>query len=373
MQMPKRVTIVINSLVQGGAQKSAVLLANELSQCGNIVQFLIFYPEHTDFFEVPEGVEVKRLIHPFHENSRAKPDSRVLRVLLRWSHRIKDLRDLRNEVNKFNPNLVITFEASTSVITFMAIRRKFPIIVSERVHPGFHKIPRWAETLRPLVYKSRNVTIHCQGEMIAEWILKEYGKIPAVIPNFLGPTLDAKWKSDSRKIKIFSRYSDQKGIDLAIVAWTLLPLDLSTNYTLEIFGEGDRLKYQEMVTNLKLTGRVYLNGPTKNVAGELSDCLIFLLPSRFEGFPNALSEAIAAGIPSIATDCPSAIRELTKQGKFANLIEPSSDQLATAITQLISDKKRLTELHSTGHEIQNLFNEQRILNDWMKLVQKVID
>ena len=370
--MLKRVTIVINSLVQGGAQKSAVLLANELSQHGNTVQFLTFYPEHTDFFEVPKGVEVKRLIHPFHENSRVKVPFRVLRVLLRWFYRIKDLHDLRKEVNNFNPDLVITFEASTSVITFMALQRTCPIIVSERVHPGFHKIPRWAEILTPLVYKSKNVTIHCQGEMIADWISEEYGKTPVVIPNFLGPKLDVQWKSDSRKIKIFSRYSDQKGIDIAINAWSMLPIDVLTHYTLEIFGDGDRLKYQEIVENLKLTDQVKLNGPTKNVAGELSDCLIFLLPSRFEGFPNALYEAISAGIPSIATDCPSAIRELTSHGKYANLIAPSSDRLATAITQLISDKERLRQLHSSGHEIQSLFNEQKILDAWMKLVQKVI-
>jgi GalNAc-alpha-(1->4)-GalNAc-alpha-(1->3)-diNAcBac-PP-undecaprenol alpha-1,4-N-acetyl-D-galactosaminyltransferase len=370
--MPKRVTIVINSLVQGGAQKSAVLLAKELSQCGNMVQFLTFYPEHTDFFEVSKGVEVKRLIYPFQENSRINAPFRVLRVLLRWHYRIKDLYDLRKILKEFDPDLVITFEAPTSVITFMALQRNCPMIASERVHPGFHRIPRWAELLRPFVYRSKNVTLHCQGEMIADWISEEYGKTPTVIPNFLGPKLDVDWKSDSKKIKIFSRYSDQKGIDLAITAWGLLPSDLSTNYTLEIFGDGDRSKYQEIVDQLNLADRVKLNGATKNIVGELSDCLIFLLPSRFEGFPNALSEAISAGVPSIATDCPSAIRELTSQGRYANLIAPKADQIAIAITQLISDKERLSQLNSTGHEIQELFNEQKVLDAWMKLVQKVI-
>jgi glycosyltransferase involved in cell wall biosynthesis len=370
--MSKRILIVINSLVQGGAQKSAVLLAKELTRSGNLVKFITFYPEHTDFFEVPDDIEVRRLIYPFHENFRIRVPFKTLRVLMRWFYRIKDLYDLRIMIKRLTPDLVITFEAPTSVITFVALQQTCPMIASERVHPGFHKIPRWARILRPVVYKSKNVAIHCQGKVIAEWISKEYGKTPFIIPNFLGPKLDVEWNKDSKKIKVFSRYSDQKGIDLAIIAWSKLPLNIKASHTLEIFGDGDRSEYQQMVEHLSLTEYIKLNGPTKNVSRELSDCLIFLLPSRFEGFPNALSEAISAGIPSIATDCPSAIRELTDNGKYANLISASPDQIADALTNLISDNERMKELHETGHEILNLFNEQKILNAWMNLIQRVL-
>jgi hypothetical protein len=61
----KRICIVVNSLVQGGAQKSALLLSKELLQAGHRVRILTFYPEETDFFQVPLGVEIERFIYPF--------------------------------------------------------------------------------------------------------------------------------------------------------------------------------------------------------------------------------------------------------------------------------------------------------------------
>jgi glycosyltransferase involved in cell wall biosynthesis len=370
--MAKRVTIVINSLVQGGAQKSAVLLAKELLKNGFSVQLLVFYPEETDFFVVPNGVQIERLIHPFQENNRIRVRFRILRISLRLLYRVKDFFEMRGIVKSFKPDLVISFEAATSVISFFALFGISPLLVSERVHPAFHSIPRWAEVLRPIVYKAKNVSIHCQGLAIASWISKNYGKYPVVIPNFLGTKMNAVWKEDSKKVKIFSRYTEQKGIDIAINAWNLLPQNIRTGFKLEVFGDGDRTEYQLLVENLELMNFITLNGPTKDVGNELSDCLIFLLPSRFEGFPNALSEAIVAGIPSIATDCPSAIRDLTREGEYAILSEVSPAAVANALLNLISNKDRMYELHIKGPEIEEIFGQEKILGAWIDLVDQVV-
>jgi glycosyltransferase involved in cell wall biosynthesis len=126
----------------------------------------------------------------------------------------------------------------------------------------------------------------------------KYNKNVFVIPNLLGEETKDIWNAKSNTVKIFSRFTEQKGIDLAITAWSLLPKNFQEEYQLEIYGDGDRSRYSELVSKLNLDYCIKLNGPTKNMHQELSDCLLYVLPSRFEGFPNALAESMGFGIPA---------------------------------------------------------------------------
>ncbi len=366
--MKKRVCIVINSLIQGGAQKSALLLAQELYQAEHEVYILTFYPEETDFFKIPSGVHVERFIYPFQDRERLKDGNRLSIRVQRILNRIKDFRNLRKFFAGFRPDLVISFEASTSVLTYFANYNLSPQIISERVHPEFHKIPRWARILRPCVYKSKKTILHCQGNSIATWMNEKYQKNIFVIPNFLGEQTNDSWNENSKKIKIFSRYTHQKGIDLALIAWSLLPPELQSEFTLEIFGDGDRSEYENLVTKLKIGQSVKLNSATANVKQELGDCLLYLMPSRFEGFPNALAESMGRGIPSLVTDVPSAIKDLTLDGKLARLSGPSSQEISKNIEFLLRNSTELKKLSSAGKLVSFYFKDSNTLSEWLELI-----
>ncbi len=366
--MKQRICIVINSLVQGGAQKSAILLASELKNAGHEVQILTFYPAETDFFKVPKDVIVERFIYPFQDNGRVNGRNRTIVRFQRISNRLKDFRDLRQTFVKFKPDLVISFEAATSVLTFFANFGLSALIISERVHPEYHSIPKWAKTLRPIVYRSNKVVLHCQGNTIAEWMKRKYKKNVFVIPNFLGEETKDIWNADSKKVKMFSRYVGQKGIDLAILSWSLLPQELREEYKLEIFGDGDRTEYSDLVRELNLDSSVTLNGATKDICRELSDCLLYIMPSRFEGFPNALAESMGYGIPSLVTDSPSAVRDLTLNGRLARLSQLSSSEIAANIEFLLLNPNELAALSSAGKEIRSYFNDSNTLLEWTDLI-----
>lgn len=366
--MKKRVCIVVNSLVQGGAQKSALLLAQELHQAEHEVRILTFYPDETDFFKIPSGVQVKRFIYPFQDNGRLKSGNRLSVKVQRILNRVKDFKNLRSFFKEFRADLVISFEAATSVLTYFANYNLSPQIISERVHPEFHEIPRWARILRPYVYRSKKTILHCQGNSIANWMNEEYRKNIFVIPNFLGGQTGDIWNEKSKKVKIFSRYTYQKGIDLALIAWSLLPLELQQEFTLEIFGDGDRSEFENLASKLKIGKSVKLNSATSNVKQELSDCLIYLMPSRFEGFPNALAESMGSGIPSLVTDSPSAIKDLTLDGRLARLSEPTSQEISKNIEFLLRNPTELKKLSSEGKLVRSYFKDTNTLSEWLELI-----
>jgi len=370
--MPLRAILVINSLVQGGAQKSVIMLATELKNIGFEVQILTFYPEESDFFQVPDGIKLKRFIHPFQDRYRIKNRNKLIKKIARIKFRINDLLEIRTVIKNFQPDIVISFETATSIISFLASIKMCPVLVSERVHPEHHEIETWAKILRPIVYRSTRVFLHCQGEVIAKSMKDTYKKDVTVIPNFIDEPTPSLWNPNSNKIKIFSRYSPQKGIDLAIESWNLLPSKLKENYTLEVFGDGDTTNYQKLVDKYDLKGKVKLNGPTKSTRKELEDCLIFLLPSRYEGFPNSLAEAMNCGIPSIATDCPSAIRDLTVQGTIAELSETDAHSISGKLIKLLTSKSLLMELSSKSSKIQDYFKNDDTLLKWLDFINWIV-
>lgn len=103
---------------------------------------------------------------------------------------------------------------------------------------------------------------------------------------------------------------------------------------LVIFGEGrDRAKLETMVSDLGLSRDVCLPGFVSNPYPCLSRASLFVLSSAWEGSPNALTEALALGIPVVSTDCPSGPREILADGKYGPLV-PVGDHEAMAEAML---------------------------------------
>jgi glycosyltransferase involved in cell wall biosynthesis len=104
-----------------------------------------------------------------------------------------------------------------------------------------------------------------------------------------------------------------------------------------ILGEGrDRGALEKLAEELGVCDRVALIGFRSNPYAYLQRASLFVLSSAWEGSPNALTEALALGIPVVATDCPSGPREILADGRLAPLV-PVGDvlALATAMRQVL--------------------------------------
>jgi glycosyltransferase involved in cell wall biosynthesis len=94
-------------------------------------------------------------------------------------------------------------------------------------------------------------------------------------------------------------------------------------WRLVIYGEGpERDALEQLAAQSGAQDKIRFPGLTKDRAGVMREASLFVLPSRFEGYPNALIEALAAGLPVIATSCPGGSEEILAGGDHGLLVPP---------------------------------------------------
>lgn len=152
------------------------------------------------------------------------------------------------------------------------------------------------------------------------------------------------WPDSGIRLLAIGRLSHQKGFDLLIRA--AASLSGRMNLQLVILGEGgERANLEKLVEDEGVSGSVILPGFAENPYLWMRYADIFILPSRAEGFPNVLLEAMACGLPVIAADCRTGPRELLVNGEVCPLIAVNDlDGLVAAIEEIVGNRQYALEL-----------------------------
>ena len=157
----------------------------------------------------------------------------------------------------------------------------------------------------------------------------------------------------TRVLLSVGRLSREKGhADLIQAFPKMMELAGNSPLRLIIVGEGsERPRIEELCRNLRLTDVVILAGQQDDINPYYSTADVFVLPSHSEGCPNVLLEAMAAGVPVVATDV-GGIPEVVTNGRDAILVKKHDQAgLASATGKILQDRDLRDRLVSSAREI----------------------
>lgn len=182
-------------------------------------------------------------------------------------------------------------------------------------------------------------------------------------------------KPHKREIVTCGRLEKQKNHALLIQAFANV-VKKYPDATLKIYGEGSlKEMLQNKINELNLQGKAFLMGATNHVEKILETADLFVLSSDFEGMPNALMEAMAAGVPCIATDCPcGGPRELFGDDLVKQLVKvDKEDELENSISdnmELAVEKKLL--LGKQIKEKAKAFMPDKVNKEWNEYINHLV-
>jgi glycosyltransferase involved in cell wall biosynthesis len=358
------VFLVITAVGCGGAERQIVWLGNRLVQSGHKVDLRTLH-EGDQFFAIDHRVSVGNYCDDHRHASSA-----VKRFLSRpvW---------LREQIETAQPDVVLSFIDVANVVTLWAARTlDVPVVVAERVHPPVHEIPWQYALLRRWLYpKADGVVV--QTEETANWAREWLSAERVVtIPNPVGQPSQPDVQpgrgdlpSGGHWLVAMGRLERQKGFDLLVAAFDTVAQD-HCDWRLVILGDGgDRAQLESEIHRRGLDQRVFVLGSVEDPESILRACDIFVLSSRYEGFPNALCEAMAFGLPVISFDCPTGPSEIIRD-RIDGMLVPAGDvaALAAAIGHLIENPDVAARIATRAPEVTERFNEGEVFTRWEELL-----
>ena len=343
----------------GGAEKSLVLLANELSKRGNQVSLLSF-TSNNNIYDLDTSINYCFI--PDHGNR--KIDVLKNRYL-----------DLAEKTKELNPDIVISFWFQLAVFAVLISKKQgYKVIYSERGDPkdieydGINGIIRKVSfpLMDGFVFQTRGAQ-----ELFNNRIVRKSCVIhnAITIPEEILLT-DIK---KEKQIVAIGRFHRQKNFPLMIRAFEKVH-SIYPEYKLVVYGDGElRPELEELIEELGLADSVLLYGNTRDVLRKMKQAEVFVLSSDFEGMPNVLMEAMGLGLPCVSTDCsPGGAAELI-QNNVNGLIVPvrDIDALSKAIVYMLENPYEAKRMGNKAAEILKTHSPKIIYDKWYSYIEGV--
>ena len=114
-------------------------------------------------------------------------------------------------------------------------------------------------------------------------------------------------------------------------------------------------------------------GPTTQVENVLAHAKLFVLSSDYEGMPNALMEAMAAGVPCISTDCPCGGPRTLIRNEMDGILVPTGncEMMAEAISRLLSEYNTANNLSTSAKKRSDIFKPEIIFEQWKNYIEEI--
>lgn len=366
------ICLFVGTLKAGGAERVTVWLASELHRLGHDVVVLTHSRPETDFFTLPEGIKRETV------GFDAGRDSLAGKLLINLRRCLQVRRVLRRH-QVTSMLAMMPHESVMAVVASFGLPMR--IAVSERNAPWHRQQDKIWTFLRRIVYRFSDVQV-AQTQPIADWLRRETGsKRVAIVPNAVQPVLPTGTpvilpqdclRPDRKLLLAVGTKPYQKGFDFLIEAFGRIAGD-HPEWDLAIPGllperveEG--ISGQDILDAASKSGiasRVFLPGNLGNMADWYAAADLFVLSSRFEGFPNVLVEAMGAGCACVAFNCDTGPEEIIEHDVDGLLVrEMTVEALSEALKTTLGDPELRSRLAAKAPRVAQRYSPEIVLAKW---------
>jgi len=364
-----RLVFVIYSLQAGGAERVLSIMANYWSgKSQKITVITLDDGSKPSFYDIDSRIQQVSL------DVAAASKNGIAGIL----NNFRRLYKLRSAIRAAQPDTIISFMTETNVLTLIAtFGLRMPVVVTEHTDPWTGPVGDIWSKLRLRLYPraSRVVVLN---ERAREYFDKSPDIRTMVMPNPVVIETDKKTGdldnevTSEHFIVAMGRLSREKCFDLLIRAYSRVAAEYS-DWNLVIMGEGpERESLEALRDELGLNDRVILPGAVKTPHVVLKRADMFVSSSELEGFPMALCEAMACGLPVVAAEYHSAVSDIIEDGQNGILVPTGdSEALAASMIRLIDDPRERKRLAENSVEIGTRYSVDAVMERWEQLLKGV--
>lgn len=357
--IPMKVLHVITSLLTGGAEKLMVDLLPRLRDAGHEVELAIFNGRITPFYEQLQAKNIT--IHRFMPEG-----GNVYNPINLWK--------LVHIIRKGHYDIVHTHNTAPQLFAAIgSVLCSVALCTTEHNTSNRRRGWKWYATIDRWMY-SRYKTVICISDKTEEnlrnFIHDDSDKFKTIYNG-----IDTRKYHEAHPVDLKSRYEGcqtaliqvagfryQKDQDTVIKAMKSLPESVH----LFLVGDGPRRQFLEnLIETLKLNDRVHLLGIRSDVAGLLKGADMAVMSSHWEGFGLAAVEAMAAGLPVIATDIDGLAQVVGDAGVLFE--HDNAARLAHEISSLIDNPIKYNALKEAGYKRAEEFDILKMAEEYNKL------
>ncbi len=359
----KKCLLLIPRMGNGGAERVMATIANNL--CDKNEVHIVTMTDAESFYALDERVRITGL---------GQNVNRKNKITLLWSMAIGGIKtffSLNAMIKKERPDVVLSFLQSANMMAILLkmLGGKFRLVVSERCDPserGFGN--RFFEKY---FYRVADITV-CQSKKVMEFFKAKHREKMVVIPNPIAASAIPERFEGKRRHTVVGvgRLSEQKNFEMLIRAFSKLPEKFS-DYTLEIYGGGPlEDKLQHLIDEIQLSDRAKLMGIKKNIMHSISDVALYVMSSNYEGFPNALAEAMATGIPVISTDFSTGVaKDIVKEENGVVIPVGDEEALVKAMEKMLSEDEKWESMSMENRKLLDTLSEKNVIKMWEQVLE----
>ena len=323
-----KIVFYVNAINGGGAERVMVNLAKYFSENGYDTTLVTSF---RDTWEYPVADSVKRLSLEEQEIKQSRLKRNLSRIF-----------KLRKMCKEEKPDILVSFMEEPNFRAILATRG-LPVktLVSVRNDPNKEYAGKLGNFVGKVLLPMADGCVF-QTKEAQEWFPQKLQKKSKIIYNAVKEEFyHIERKPNRGEIVTCGRLTEQKNHAMLISAFAEV-VEQYPYATLKIYGEGNlRDTLQEQIDAVGLSDKAFLMGATNDVGKALQTADVFVLSSDYEGMPNALMEAMAAGVPCISTDCPcGGPRELLHNREEILVGVGNSKKFAQQTKKLLADQQQ---------------------------------